>query len=94
MNKRIKANSSATLEVPIKQKLTLELKTICWLDACSNDGKYTKEEIIENLKPITCYSCGYIIREDEDVTILAQTYINELNKYEKILIIPTSLIVN
>jgi len=89
----MKKAKHAILEVQIlSKKLTLELRTVCWKDACQNNGKLTREEI-EQMNPIIFYSCGYVIRQDKNVVVLAQSYIEDQDKYENILLIPKSLIV-
>ena len=92
MSKRTKTKVEAELEVStLPKELTLNMVSLKWKDASSHYSKYTKEQI-EELKPIIFYSSGFVVRQDKDVTILAQSYIGNQQKYENLLLIPTSLI--
>jgi len=65
-----------------------------WIDASFyGDDYYTKEQI-KQFKPIITYTVGFILHKDENVTIVACQYLEGHDKYGKISVIPTSLIIN
>lgn len=87
-----KADSSATLTVETTKTVTLRMRSVLWKDAGFNINKFSQDEI-EQLKPIEVYSSGYLVRQDDEVVVLAQNYFGVKNKFEHFMIIPSSLII-
>ena len=72
--------------------VTLKPVTLVWRDASFDGNKFTQKQIDE-LEPITVHTTGYIVRRDDKLTVLAQTYFKYVNKYENLMLIPSSLII-
>jgi len=91
MSKRVKADKHATLTVPNGTKMHACMTK--WIDASFYGDDYYKMEQIKQFKPIITYTVGFLLYQDENITILACQYLKDFEKYGKISVIPTSLIV-
>ena len=68
-------------------------KTVFWKDAYTVHGKLTQEEIDKREPYSEMYSTGYVVRDDSECLMLAQTYASETKQYIEISCIPKCLII-
>lgn len=44
-----------------------------WLDCCSRGGWLTLQEMLNRSKPLPCRSVGYVVANDDERVVVAQT---------------------
>jgi len=74
---------------------TVKTGMVTWIDAYSG---FTKDYAVQlkdvnDLKPLTRQTVGYILKNDEFSIVLAMDYIPLLNEFSKILVIPKTCVV-
>lgn len=75
-----------------KNPEALQYISVHWLDAGFCTQRLTEDEI-KQLKLGEVYTSGYLVRKDEDVTVLAQNYWADKKQFEYFMIIPSSMII-